>query len=721
MQNTFEIRSQIARLLSKENIDVIHGEYRTAFFDVVNRVLGLPNWKDKGKDVYDLLVGHEVGHALFTPPDGWHDSDVDVQGIPRSFLNIIEDIRIERKVQAQYPGLVGSFKRGYSTLYNENFFGTEDRDLNEYKLIDRINLKSKLGNLVDVSFSDAEMPLFDKAMSVETWEDVVNAAKAILEFMKEEQETQKPAEQKVKPIEVEDNENVESMPMDSDSDTDGTGEVDGPSDESESDTKDESTDDEVGGEDNSSTPGSEELSEESERTEEVGVQTNEGGFDSETDSSFRANESSLIDTPSDGTPYNLNGISRDQVKRMVIPYSKIEESRRKAQEYRARMYGDELHFQKTEAHVANEHQQFVNDNKKLINLMVKEFESRKAAFQYSRASTAKTGSLDVNKLHTYKYNEDIFAKVTRLADAKSHGLVMYIDTSGSMSDVIGNVIKQTLVLATFCKRVNIPFDVYGFTSGSSSFNDSRVTDRYGDIDVSEIGITHMLSSSMKKAQYRKAYMSLFHLAVGRWGFGGELDYMGGTPLNQTIMAAHYMIDDFKAKHKVDKVVAVFLTDGEGNRMNFGYNREYKDHIIEREHRGVNVRFQGKVFNASQITKFTNSLLENLRSKNVITVGIHLAAQTRDARSFLWGRMEYDKMNDVIRKYSRERSAHITNATGFDSLFLISARPKDLKTQDDEFSVDSDVTSRVLKSSFVKYTKSKKNNRIVMGAFAAAIA
>ena len=63
-------QSTLSRLLAKENITVQHGNYSTAFFDVKSRVLGLPIWKDVSKDVYDLLCGHEVGHALFTPLDG---------------------------------------------------------------------------------------------------------------------------------------------------------------------------------------------------------------------------------------------------------------------------------------------------------------------------------------------------------------------------------------------------------------------------------------------------------------------------------------------------------------------------------------------------------------------------------------------------------------------------------------------------------------------------
>ena len=145
----------IAKLLAKEDITIQHGNYHTAWFDVQNRILGLPLWKDMGKDVYDLLIGHEVGHALYTPFDGWHDSPEKLEGAPRSYLNVIEDARIERFVQRDYPGLVGPFKRGYQGLVREQgfFSGLDSIEWDQTKLIDKININAKLGNTVTVPFS----------------------------------------------------------------------------------------------------------------------------------------------------------------------------------------------------------------------------------------------------------------------------------------------------------------------------------------------------------------------------------------------------------------------------------------------------------------------------------------------------------------------------------------------------------------------------------------
>jgi len=179
----------LAKLLAKENVTVQHGNYQTAWFDIKNRTLGLPLWKDMGKDVYDLLIGHEVGHALFTPFEGWHDSPEKLEGCPRSYINVIEDARIERKIRDQYAGLVGPMARGYRKLLEENFFGPVERDdWEDIKLIDKINLKTKLQHLIDVPFSKEEKVFLDRSLTTETFSEVIDLVRDIYKWTKENQE-----------------------------------------------------------------------------------------------------------------------------------------------------------------------------------------------------------------------------------------------------------------------------------------------------------------------------------------------------------------------------------------------------------------------------------------------------------------------------------------------------------------------------------------------------
>ena len=62
-----EIKSQLAKLLATEDIIVEHKRVETAQFDVNSRVLTLPMWEKASDTVVDMLIGHEVGHALYTP------------------------------------------------------------------------------------------------------------------------------------------------------------------------------------------------------------------------------------------------------------------------------------------------------------------------------------------------------------------------------------------------------------------------------------------------------------------------------------------------------------------------------------------------------------------------------------------------------------------------------------------------------------------------------
>ena len=177
----FAEKSILAKLLATENIHVEHQKTSTAYFNLETRTVVLPIFKEMSADLYDLLIGHEVGHALETPADGWHSSISEKGSGFKSFLNIIEDARIERKMKTRYPGLRRSFYNGYQELFEKNFFGVEGMDVNKLKFIDRINLHAKVGSFLNVKFSDEEQAIVNRLDSLNTWEDVVALASELYE------------------------------------------------------------------------------------------------------------------------------------------------------------------------------------------------------------------------------------------------------------------------------------------------------------------------------------------------------------------------------------------------------------------------------------------------------------------------------------------------------------------------------------------------------------
>ena len=179
-------KSILAKLLASENITVEHGNYQTASFDVKNRVLRLPIWKEMSGNLYDLLVLHEVGHALFTPEQGMHDAKDHGKGF-KSFLNVVEDARIERKIKSKYPGGRRAFIEGYSELMKRDFFGINRINMSSLKLIDKINLHYKVGDHVDLTFSDEENVYLDRIDKANTWTEVVKICEDLYADAKEEE------------------------------------------------------------------------------------------------------------------------------------------------------------------------------------------------------------------------------------------------------------------------------------------------------------------------------------------------------------------------------------------------------------------------------------------------------------------------------------------------------------------------------------------------------
>ena len=179
MKNT----STLAKLLAEEDVFVIHKQMETAYFDVKKRELGLPIWKDEEmtKDIYDLMVCHEIGHALWTPLDMLEKAAN--RKINHSFVNIIEDVRIEKFVKNKYPGALAVFNRGYGDLIKKDFFGTKDKDVNSLNLIDRINISFK-GNST-ITFSDEEKVWVDRVAKTKTPDDVLDLAEELYAWMEE--------------------------------------------------------------------------------------------------------------------------------------------------------------------------------------------------------------------------------------------------------------------------------------------------------------------------------------------------------------------------------------------------------------------------------------------------------------------------------------------------------------------------------------------------------
>jgi hypothetical protein len=725
-------KSTLAKLLARENITVQHGTYRTAFFDVENRVLGLPLWKDKGKDIQDLLIGHEVGHALYTPAEGWHDSKAEVQNIPKAFLNVVEDIRIEKLIQRTYPGLIASFKRGYSQLNSEDIFEIKGKDVQAMNFMNRLNLKSKLRDLIDISFYESEIPYYEMALSVETWDDTVRVSKALYEYMLslQEKEDKQPNtfeesdstqhDQETKTTDESSNDNgieneIEEKATDNSSeDSNTTSDM-----ESISKSKKQETIEDILNklkEDKNEDP----YSSMSNGQPDHQVSQPNSIDDIETDSSFHNNETKLLDTDEKGRlPCLIRGLNAAQLKDILVPFELLKAARQSRYE-RIQEIGRIDSY-----NVDAQYKTFIDENTKVVNLMCKEFEMRKAAYQYSRSQTSKSGSLDVTKLHGYKFNDDIFRKVTRLADAKSHGMIMLVDYSGSMHNVMPSVLKQILNLAMFCKKVNIPFDVYGFTNidAGDRREKSYTNIIAGDLDHRSIVLTHQLSSSFSKHDYALAYRQMFnqccetsHHSFGHGPSSCEYDQLGGTPLNEVLTVMPALVDQFRAKHNIQKVIMTTLTDGDAQHM---YVK--RDHHSYYDTNGMVVNLKNQMIKARSQREITDNLIDNLRKNHqCITLGYFLSGNSnafRNAVSRASGNYDWEKLNAARKQANANKFVSYDNTIGYDRYFILKTERGYIDTDNEEFEVASNAKTSDIRRAFKKFACSKKTNRVLAAKFA----
>ena len=436
-----EIKSQLAKLLATEDLVVEHKQVKTACFNVHTRVLILPLWEKASNTVYDLLVGHEVGHALFTPDEDW----IKEHKIPPQFVNVVEDARVEKLMKRKYAGLSKTFFTGYKELNEEDFFQLEDEDVSTFNLADRVNLYFKVGNFVSLDFNSEEKEIVDMIAASETFADVLIAAKALYEYCKKEKEQQ----QKVA--------DFDSHEQQGESQNTGSNlvEQEQPNDEEEEGESDSSQPQQS--EDSGSSQGDQTQNTSSEEPE---VRTADALQDKIQDLiNNDGPENIYVEVPSVNLE-TIIGKNADVHKDIDSSFTQ----QQKSYEQLLKNNYKHLPIDNLFENADTEFKKFKLSAQKEVNYLVKEFECRKAADSYARASTARTGVLDTARLHSYKFSEDLFKKVTVIPDGKNHGLVFVLDWSGSMQNVLLDTCKQLFNLVWFCKKVAIPFEVFAFTN-----------------------------------------------------------------------------------------------------------------------------------------------------------------------------------------------------------------------------------------------------------------
>ena len=696
-------KSLLAKLMATENLVVEQRKVQTAMFDVKSRVLTIPQLdKSISGYLYDLFVGHEVGHALYTPLDGLIRARQ--EKISQAVTNVVEDSRIERKIKNKYPGLRSSFIRAYKELLEKDFFGTQGVDLNTLPFLDRMNLFCKGGPAQGIDFSPFEKNLLEMVETTETYDDVIRVSKLVAQYAKEEKEEQR--QRMLEEGVMDENDDFDEEEFEDDN---GEFDYDQDFDGEESESKEDGDDVDQGGDSDDEESEDDTKDEKSPSGTSGGQQgdNDETEIRSLTDENYKKNESKLF--AKDDSAYYYGNIPDVDLSQAIMDYKKVFAT-----------------YKESTKHIplrTENFQKFRKETSKVVSYMVKEFELRKNADQMKRASIAKTGELNMNKVFSYKFNDDIFKKMTIVPNGKSHGLVMFLDWSGSMSGHLENTMKQLITMVMFCKKVNIPFDVYAFTSESPEAYWKRDF-KDGDIQMKEFQLLNIFSSRMSAVEFTYAANVMVDVATSRYSYC-RLFAMGGTPLNESIIAAMKLVPEFQKKYKLQVVNTVFLTDGEGHRLNTVYNSS--DSLMDwKSGSSKTMIIRDPVTKHQEIvedysnTKYTAAFIKLLKARTHCNI---LGFYVLSGREF--GRAAYILLPraanvDALKiQFRKEKSLVITNA-GFDEYYMLRSESLDVD-EDTEFVVKENATTRGLVSAFSKYTKNRLNNRVVLNRFIGMIA
>lgn len=715
-----------ARLLATENLSVQRARTRTASFDVKSRVLTLPLWKDMTPEIEDMLVGHEVGHALYTTED--YFVPIAANSKIMTYLNVLEDVRIEKMIKRKYPGLRKRMNEGYKQLNDRDFFGVKQvQSFEDLLLIDKINLYFKAGFSCGVNFTADEKPFVNRAEKTETVAEVIELAQEVWDFSKEQLAEKK---KRLAASQPEDQEEPEEE------DEDEEGEFD----DADIDYDDfEETEEE---QEQKLKPIQQKsaTNDRMEEKEEPSVADQE--LESKTEKAFAEKLEDLADETNEYLYHELDTLYHHDP---VVGYKQI------LSETKQYWVSEEMTAEdrKTIAFETGLYEKFKSETTSAVNYLVKEFEMRKSAAMYKRAQVAKSGSLDMKRIWSYKLQDDLFKRVTVLPQGKNHGMLFLLDWSGSMDGVMEDTLKQVINLAMFCARINIPYRVLAFTS---SYNDrkSYTTNEYTELrkfqddkHTRSIGknllnntdvnfhLLELFSNKMSTSEFHSMAKRVMNHRF-QWNNGYST---GGTPLNEALVWVYLNVDKYIKQNSIEKLTLITLTDGAGSPLVSTGGLDDQRYYYDNNNYGKKVKqkhfirdsFTQKTYEMSRYAGIqTTTYLNMIKDRHdIMIVGFYICRNSR--------RDLHCALNDNLPKYNGDVTSQIESwkkdfrdngfasikNTGRDDLFLIPQTAT--KIIEGELDVKANSNAKIIARDFGKFLNVKKTSRVLLNRFVGIVA
>lgn len=733
-----ESKSQLAKLFATENLSVEHNNVKTASFDLENRIVTLPIFKKPQGDVYDMLTAHECSHALHTPLKAWSKLEDPKY---RAYVNVIEDTRIDKLIQKKYPGIVKNYINAFDVLMKQNFFGLKDKNVNtDLMLIDKINMYYKSSKKLNIKFSKEEQVWVDKIDNIKTFTDVLKIAKELYGWQ------EKQLDQLSKLPDFDNHPLAKNYKLDKNGKSTIKVTVQTESDSNKDGSKPEDKKDGT--------------------TSTVGNPNGFGGQDVKvdqgltciTDQNFEASKDQLLDKTKN---YRYATLPEPIFKNAFVSNEQFLKDMKANNSYyfKEKDQNRNQEYIKFFNWIKQDFLKFKKDSTKTVMYLVKEFEMKKAATAYKRATVDKTGVIDPLKLKNYKFSDDIFKRLTILPNSKNHGMIILLDWSGSMCDIITKTVHQLCNLVWFCQKINIPFEVYLFKDLSDSNKDKIETfkKKNGDMFPDKAILVNVASHKLKKTVLHESLQYLYQMAFYfnrsyTYSIDGNFTgyvipisqeyHLTSTPLNEALVMCNKLIPLFQSKYKVEKLSFITLTDGEANsemaEYNFDnsrpYNKQLRGYRAQTIIKDGNKRYTTEFSELNRIAgsrmSLTASLLKMMKDKyNITTIGFYLSKRV-NKNSFeqfvpysIYKNGNYQGVNPNFEKYRKkflqDKVIEISRP-GYDSYYVVNA--KDMNVENYTLgNIAADESTSNIKRMFSKSMKNRIYSRVLLNKFIEKIA
>ena len=386
---------------------------------------------------------------------------------------------------------------------------------------------------------------------------------------------------------------------------------------------------------------------------------------------------------------------------------------------------------------------FEGEAKPSVNAMAKRFNMMRAADEHRRTTTGKTGRINPNMLHSYQLTEDIFIRSEEVADGTNHGLVMFIDWSGSMDSIMSKTLKQMMNLALFCRRIGIPFEVFGFSDSDRSNPGCKQVSKSGDFQLDSLRLHNWLSGRMSAREFKRAMLHLmilvrhFEPSKSRSRYGGygrrhsrsNIPYrfnLGGTPLDDCIVAAMDIVPAFQRDNDIQIVNTIFLTDGASSCSPiFSNGACYTDDLVvhdpvtRKDHRlaDFDTSSNGRSYYGNRsATAMLLSMLRDRTDANVIGFYLLSAGYGYNGgydRGDIESHMRGASSTEIDREWKRFQTDKfaVCESMGYSEYFLI---PGDLEAVAAQLASGS-------AEAFTSMSRSNRVNRVMLNRFVDLIA